>query len=125
MEKIYMDEIDYILRKKYGYWGWRYLDYLAQNNFEAWVLLTEREDLAEILATLNVQGQFRMKILMEGTNRHYAKEGLAGEVYRYMVNAAKRIVFEDSLELLKYSTWMEEAPKLKELLDDFDREIKD
>lgn len=81
-----------------------------------------RDDCAEVIATLKVQCRFRMKILMEGTNRHDAKDGMVAEVYRCMVNAAKRIVFEDCLELLKYAAWMEEAPKLKELLDDCEEE---
>lgn len=122
MEEMYMDELDFMLKKKYGYWGWRYITYLAENHVEAWYLFMSRDDCAEVIATLNVQCRFRMKILMEGTNSHDAKDGMAAEVYRCMVNSAKRIVFEDCLELLKYTAWMEEAPKLKELLDEFEEE---
>ena len=81
--------------------GWRYITYLAENHVEAWYLFMSRDDCAEVIATLNVQCRFRMKILMEGTNSHDAKDGMAAEVYRCMVNSAKRIVFE-VLQVLLY-----------------------
>lgn len=62
MEEIYMDECDYALRKRHGYWGWFYLNYLEKNNTAAWYTLLEREDCNEFMRTLNKQCTFRMAL---------------------------------------------------------------
>lgn len=104
-----------LLRKRYGYWGWRYLDNLYWRNTEAWYSLLEREDCDEFMRTLNEQCKFRMKFIMEElfdgkkVNSHTIKTGLQRELYRWIVNSAKQLVFENCLELLKYAVW-EEKP---------------
>ena len=131
MAESMMDELDFILKKMYGYWGWRYLTYLRDNDPEALILLMEREDRAEILLTLNAHCEFRMRVLMEErgdgekANSHTAGNGIGRDLYRGMVEAAKRIVFDDCLELLQYASWMEQAPELKRLLEEFEEKNKE
>lgn len=58
--------------------------------------------------TLNEQCKFRMKFIIEElfgdrkVNSHNIGDGLRHELYRFIVDAAKKIVFENRLELLKY-----------------------
>ena len=104
-----------LLRKRYGYWGWRYLDHLYWSNVEAWYTLLEREDCDEFMRTLNEQCKFRMKFIMEElfdgkkVNSHTIKTGLQRELYRWIVNSSKQLIFENCLELLKYAAWEEKT----------------
>lgn len=113
-----MLEYEYnLLRKRYGYWGWRYLNHLHRRNAGAWYTLLEREDCDEFMSTLNEQCKFRMKFIMEElfdgkkVNSHNIGTGLQKDLYRWIVNTAKQLVFEDCLELLKYALW-EENPEV-------------
>lgn len=52
------------------------------------------------------------ELLREGRgNSHNVEKGLQADLYRSIVNAAKLLVFEDCLELLKYASW-EEHPEI-------------
>lgn len=68
------------------------------------------------MSTLNEQCKFRMKFIMEElfdgkkVNSHNIGTGLQKDLYRWSVNTAKQLVFEDCLELLKYASW-EENPE--------------
>ena len=53
----------------------------------------------------------------EKVNSHTVGTGHGKELYRSMVETAKKIVFDDCLELLQYSSWLEKAQELKKLLE--------
>lgn len=61
----------------------------------------------------------------DAVNSHDLKSGLQTELYRYLVELAKKIIFDDCLELLQYASWMEEAAKLKEIPDKCDEKVKE
>ena len=51
--------------------------------------------------------KFIMEELFDGkkVNSHNIKTSLQRELYRWIVNTAKQLVFENCLELLKYAVW--------------------
>lgn len=57
--------------------------------------------------------KFIMEELFDGkkVNSHNIGTGLQKDLYRWIVNTAKQLVFEDCLELLKYASW-EENPEV-------------
>lgn len=114
-----MNAYDYVLKRKIGYFAVRYLKYLEANYPGALERMMERDDRAEILLLVQQHCQYEMQNLMEMLDggkghmkRHHGKydesKNLQDLLYEYIVKEAKDLVFDSSMDLLKYASWMSE-----------------
>ena len=91
-ENMNMSPYDYVVKKKVGYFAWRYLDYLAEKHPEAYKRFMQREDCLYILSMIQGMGEKGMECRAMVLNRgksgstHFKdSESLLAMVYRLMI----------------------------------------